>query len=174
MLAVKERPLVTKARTKVLAKQHELGIGGEPQPYRQGDLDGLCGPYCVVNAVRLAAHPQRRLRDAECTELFAALVAELADIGRLRVAVTDGTGKVGRLARRAGCWLRDEHGLELEVMGPLTKRGGPAPARSLRPVTGPPGRPGTAAIVATDDHWTVARAVSGQRLVLFDSYDSRH
>src|ERR671932_2235549 len=90
---------MAKARTKALSKQHELGIDGALQPYRQGDLDGLCGPYCVVNAVRLAAHPQRRLREAECTELFAALMAELADIGRLRTAVTDGTGKVGRLAR---------------------------------------------------------------------------
>src|SRR3954453_5066129 len=173
MLAVKERPLVTKARTKVLAKQHELGIGGEPQPYRQGDLDGLCGPYCVVNAVRLAAHPQRRLRDAECVELFAALVAELADIGRLRTAVTDGTGKVGRLARRAGCWLRDEHGLELEVMRPFTKRRGPDPACCLQLMTEHLARPGTAAIVATGDHWTVARAVSGRRLLLSDSHDRR-
>src|SRR3954468_13741240 len=102
------------------------------------------------------------------------LVAELADIGRLRTAVTDGTGKVGRLARRAGCWLRDEHGLELEVMRPFTKRRGPDPACCLRLVTEHLARPGTAAIVATEDHWTVARAVSGRRLLLFDSHDRRH
>lgn len=165
---------MARARAKTPSRQHAFGIGGGPQPYRQGDLDGLCGPYCVVNAVRLATYPQRRLRDAECAELFAALVAELADTGRLRTAVTDGTGKVGRLARRAGCWLRDEHGLELEVMRPFTKRRGPDPASCLRLVTEHLARPGTAAIVATEDHWTVARAVSGRRLLLFDSHDRRH
>ena len=36
-----------------------------PKPFEQGDLDGLCGAYAVVNVVRLAAHPHRRLPAAE-------------------------------------------------------------------------------------------------------------
>jgi hypothetical protein len=88
-----------------------------PRPFRQGDLDALCGAYAVVNAVRLAALPRRRLGRAACLELFAALVDELAEAGRLRAFVTGGmnTGTLARLLRRAKRWLDAEHGLALEV-----------------------------------------------------------
>ncbi len=62
-----------------------------PKPFEQGDLDGLCGVYTVVNAVRLAAHPHRRLPAAECRGLFAALLAELA-AGRGGCAASSPTG----------------------------------------------------------------------------------
>jgi hypothetical protein len=78
-----------------------------PKPFEQGNLDGLCGVYAVVNATRLAAHPHRRLRAADCYELFATLLAELADEGRLRGFVTHGLGPrvLARLLRKAdpGC-----------------------------------------------------------------------
>jgi len=83
------------------------GIGSKP--FEQGDLDGLCGVYAVINAVRLAAHPHHRLRVADCRGLFAALLAELADEGRLRGFVAAGLGPrvLVRLLRRAEqSWLR--------------------------------------------------------------------
>ena len=75
-----------------------------PRPFEQGDLDGLCGVYSVVNAARLAAHPHRRLSAPECRALFAALLTELADEGRLRGFVAHGLGTrvLARLLRRAG------------------------------------------------------------------------
>ena len=57
-----------------------------PPPFRQGDLDGLCGAYAVVNAVRLAALPHRKLRRTACAALFGDLVDELAEAGRLLLA----------------------------------------------------------------------------------------
>ena len=59
--------------------------------------------YAVVNAVRLAALPRRRLGRAACLGLFAELVDELAEAGRLRAFVTGGvgTGTLARLLRRA-------------------------------------------------------------------------
>jgi hypothetical protein len=99
-------------------------VADAPRPLRQGDLDGLCGAYAVVNAVRLAALPYRRLRHAACAALFGELVDELAEAGRLRAFVTGGvgTGTLARLLRRAAAWLEAEHGLALEVRRPF--RGG--------------------------------------------------
>ena len=73
-----------------------------PRPFEQGDLDGLCGVYAVVNAVRHAAYPHRRLSAAESRGLFAALLAELADEGRLRGFVA--AGLAVRLRWVCGLW----------------------------------------------------------------------
>jgi hypothetical protein len=147
-----------------------------PRPFEQGDLDGLCGVYAVVNAVRLTAHPHRRLPTAECRELFAALLAELADEGRLRGFVAHGLGTrvLARLLRRAGRWLRKRHGLALEVRRPFAKRDEPGPEACLRALAEHLARPGTAAIVGSDEHWTVVRAVTPKRLLLADSNGRRH
>jgi hypothetical protein len=147
-----------------------------PQPFRQGDLDALCGCYAVVNAVRLAALPRRRLGRAACLGLFAALVDELAEAGRLRAFVTGGvgTGTLARLLRRAAAWLEAEHGLALEVRRPF--RGGDrldAGAR-LRLLAEHLAQGGTSAIVGTGDHWTVVSVVRGGRLLLADSHDRRY
>jgi hypothetical protein len=147
-----------------------------PRPFEQDDLDGLCSVYAVVNAVRLAAHPHRRLSVAECRGLFAALLAELADEGRLRGFVAAGLGPrvLARLLRRAGRWLRKHHGLALEVRRPFAKRDQPQPEKCLRVLAEHLARPGTAAIVGSDEHWTVIRGVTPRRLLLADSNGRRH
>jgi hypothetical protein len=139
------------------------------RPYRQGELDSLCGVYCVVNAVRLAARPHRQLGRTTSTALFAVLVRELDERHRLRKVVTDGMGTrlVARLLRQAQRWLQDEHGLRLEVRAPFRKKD--APGHCLEVLTAYLAQPGTAAVVATEEHWTVAQAVGSKRLHLFDS-----
>ena len=146
-----------------------------PRPFRQGDLDALCGAYAVVNAVRLAALPHRRLRHAACAALFAELVDELAEAGRLRAFVTGGmgAGRVARLLRRARVWLDVEFDLRLKVSRPFREGDEPDPEACLQLLAGHLGRGGTAAIVGTETHWTVVSAVRGGRLVLADSHDRR-
>ena len=130
-----------------------------------------------MNAVRLAVLPHRRLRHAACAHLFAELVDELAEAGRLRDRVTSGMGRrsVARLLRRARLWLDVEYELRLEVGRPFRKRDEPDPGACLRLLAGHLGRAGTsAAIVATEGHWTVVQAVRGGRLLLADSHDRRY
>jgi hypothetical protein len=139
------------------------------RPYHQGELDSLCGVYCVVNAVRLAARSHRRLGHTTSTALFALLVRELDERHRLRKVVTSGMGSrlITRLLRGAGRWLHDELGLQLEVKRPFRKKD--APGHCLELLAAHLQEPGTAAIVATEEHWTVAQAVGSKRLRLFDS-----
>ena len=146
-----------------------------PRPFAQGDLDWLCGVYAVINAVRLAARPHCRLGKADCGELFAALLAELAGAGRLRGFVTGGMGRgmLVRLLRRADRWLRKRHGLALEVSRPFAERDEPGPEACLRVLAAHLARPGTAAIVGSDEHWTVVRAVTPRRLLSFPRRSGR-
>ena len=148
-----------------------------PRPFRQGDLDGLCGAYAVVNAVRLAALPHRRLRRAACAALFAELVDELAEAGRLRDRVTRGmgAGKVARLLRRAKAVLDVEFGLVLEVEQAVPQGRGSRsrhlPAAAGR-APGPGRHGGDRRHARTTGRW--CSAVRGGRLLLADSHDRRY
>ncbi len=53
--------------------------------FRQGDLDGLCGAYSVVNAAKIV----KRLDADQCTALFETVVRYLGDAHR----VTTGIGR---------------------------------------------------------------------------------
>lgn len=53
------------------------------KPAAQGDYDGLCGLYCLINAVRLVLAPHRELRHEEVKAVFAAGVGILARRGGL-------------------------------------------------------------------------------------------
>lgn len=45
-------------------------IDTELPPYRQGDLDGLCGPYALINALRVTLEPYHALTDEACRDLL--------------------------------------------------------------------------------------------------------
>ena len=56
-------------------------------PAAQGDYDGLCGLYCIINAVKLVMAPHRELRHDEARSLFAVGVRFLLQRGGLPKAV---------------------------------------------------------------------------------------
>lgn len=145
----------------------------ELQPYQQGELDALCGPYAVLNMVRLVTAPYKRLTRSACWELFGELMAELGERGRRPAAVTEGcgTGQVVHMVGRAKRWLRDRCGLELRVERPFVGRHKrhQAGARLLTMLARHLEEPARAVLLGLVEHWTVVRAVSDQRLVLFDS-----
>lgn len=57
------------------------------QPSTQGDHDGLCGLYCIINAVRLVSAPHRQLTHDEVRALFGVGVRFLARQGCLSKSV---------------------------------------------------------------------------------------
>jgi hypothetical protein len=131
----------------------------------------MCGPYAVVNAVRLVAEPHRRLKRAACAALFAELVDELAARDRLVQTLIEGCSSrlLARLLQRAALWLHRHHGLKLQIERPFTGRK-PLAARELLPVLSAHlGQAGTVAIIDTGEHWTVAQATTRSKLLLFDS-----
>lgn len=57
------------------------------EPLAQGDTDGLCGLYCLINAIRIVMAPYRELRREEVRALFTAGVGFLTRQGSLPEAV---------------------------------------------------------------------------------------
>jgi hypothetical protein len=70
-----------------MARRFELA------PYRQGDLDGLCGIYALINAIRLATHDDTDAFGHDLwRELLLTLLAEAEDLVGTATAVVHGIG----------------------------------------------------------------------------------
>lgn len=57
------------------------------EPATQGDYDGLCGVYCIINAIQIVLAPHRELRREEIRALFTAAISFLAQHGSLPEAL---------------------------------------------------------------------------------------
>jgi len=138
--------------------------------YQQGDLDGLCGVYSIVNALRYVFH----LRDEQCQTLFAKLVKALEqDCGCLHRTLLKGM-HFPRLKRLADvvskCHLQDRN-VTFQVRRLRLKRD----QRSLPHLWAVLERelgPRCVAIVGVTgatDHWCVVYRVTAKTLWLLDS-----
>src|SRR3954462_6946386 len=73
------------------------------QPYRQGRLDGLCGVYALINALRLLCP---RLDEDACERAFCALIRARARQTSSPLAVISGGLSRRELMQRIGAWQR--------------------------------------------------------------------
>lgn len=144
-------------------------------PYRQGDLDALCGLYAIINAVQLAVYP-RRLTRAERRALFARGLDLLDSRGALFDSATDGMAlrpwhRLCRAMIEAGGELAGEQ-LQLILPRPRQIR---TTDDALRSITHHlrRGRPVLLEVAGRLDHWTVVVSISDARLTLFDSSGHR-
>lgn len=65
---------------------------GRMPPLQQGDLDGLCGLYAAVNALRLVLAPVRQVRRPEALLWFRIGLESLGETGNLQDFVAHGIG----------------------------------------------------------------------------------
>src|SRR5215203_377810 len=85
------------------------------KPYRQGRLDGLCGVYTLINALRLLCP---RLDEDACERVFCALIRARARQAASRLSVIHGGLSRRELLRLIGSWQRfaaREFGITLTV-----------------------------------------------------------
>lgn len=142
------------------------------EPLKQGELDGLCGLYAIINAIRLSLHPDRRLTKPEAAQLFEAGITELRKARSLHTTIVSGIHdsswrRVGdAIASHASqqlgsIFLVDRFRLDptmanqevLRMIHMIIRAGNPVLLRIQGPV----------------DHWTVVSRFSKARLTLFDS-----
>jgi hypothetical protein len=155
-----------RARWQLTAAARELA------PLRQGELDGLCGLYAIINAVRLARYPAR-LRKPELDALFAEGLRVLSATRRLRYILADGmydhvwtnmTAAV--LARAAG---RPGQSLALEDLLTSSRvRSMKSAHRVIRHALHG-GAPTLVLLTRSYDHWSVISGYTKSRYYLFDS-----
>ena len=142
------------------------------RPYQQGDLDGLCGVYSVVNAVRLLC-PELNGSDAEY--LFDRIVQSLdATAANPTACIVGGVGLrlVRCLLKEIAAELAAEYDIALRVRRlPRNVR----QSRKLSVVwqeltdTLSPTCVAIIGIYGWRSHWTVVQSAAEARLQLFDS-----
>lgn len=70
-----------------------IQASNELEPLCQGSLDGLCGIYAIINAIRIAAYGYRRDTHSNNHALFVASLERLEKRGPITDFVTDGMSK---------------------------------------------------------------------------------
>jgi hypothetical protein len=138
-------------------------------PYRQGRLDGLCGVYALINALRLLCP---RLDEDTCERVFCALIRARARQKCSPLAVISGGLSRRELLQLIGPWQRfaaREFGITLTINRPKVSE---PSLRGLwrglcRALDGK-----SIAIVGLDGierHWTVVYAATERTLRVADS-----
>jgi hypothetical protein len=137
--------------------------------YRQGDLDGLCGVYAVVNAVRYV----EALNEDQCEVLFRRLIRALGRGNRAHETLLWGMGSrklKGLVAAARRCRFEDRE-LAFAVR-PLRLRGKsrclPGLWAALEGELGPT-CVALVGITGVTDHWCVVYRVTAKTLWLLDS-----
>jgi hypothetical protein len=144
-------------------------------PFRQGELDGLCGVYAIVNALRLAfEHRSEKLRRGEWQELFFALLAKVDDgVGGVCHVIANGMSakRLRTVAKVAERHLRDECEFDVSIELMFTHNDHPSMAELFAAIASSTDRgdPVVVDFAGRLNHWTVIRDVTGSSLLLFDS-----
>lgn len=156
-----------------------------PRALEQGELDGLCGIYSMINGLNWALHSLRRshgkatrptgqLREKEREDLFGSALRLLPHHRRGLSPVLDGmTGTdLARSLKKCVEWVQAKRGLQLGVIRPFYRRPRITTRRLGLALSKHLSKPGTAAIIGVEppwQHWTVVVGVTPKRFTLLDS-----
>jgi hypothetical protein len=85
----------------------------QPYPLQQGNLDGLCGIYSIINAIRFLCKEFKR---EESFALFHFLTGKVKKRGNLNEIITQDLTpkKFKHLQKSALKWLKQEHGIKIK------------------------------------------------------------
>lgn len=146
-----------------------------PKPFRQGDLDALCGVYALINAVRQGTQTLAPPKRIDWEGLFAAILQDIAKKSTLANSAIWGLspsqlrGRV-RVAHR---WLKAEYGLAIELSQPWQLHRYMDIADECRKLAQLISQPGHVAIIGFitryHSHWSVIRRINHRSIILCDS-----
>jgi hypothetical protein len=159
---------------------------GRPWPRVQGELDGLCGIYSIINSLiwglyslQVTGHRPRQqsspLRERDTEQLFLSLIARLTRKHGTR-SIIDGIGalELARLLRHSAAWLSAKRDLRLTFTRPFYRHPRATTRQVCRALSNHLADAGTATIIGLEWpelHWTVVSGVTPTRLYLLDSSD---
>lgn len=154
------------------------GRRGALEPFLQGELDGLCGPYAIINGIRLALGPERQMPDAVWGDLFGGMlraVAERHSRGDLCAAGLH-TKQLMTALRWSVEIMERQYGVRFTYRRPFLRAGKPkllAVVYSLRHLQRLQNKSIIAGFGGSLDHWTVIKRVSPYYISFFDSSGCR-
>lgn len=163
------------ARLPPKAKKRTARRSSLPRPRQQGDIDGLCGFYAIINALRLAFQPFGGLSAQHERLIWRSIVRAADRKWRFATLFLGGTHTyqfltVARYAAKTAYRLTGKKVL----LKPLLRRDAEACAMSLDAVIAALKTKGHTSILAGLDskelsHWTVITGVSRSTLRVLDS-----
>lgn len=140
-----------------------------------GELDGLCGVYAAINAVRLILGPgDRRLSNDDWLAMFAEIFGCAdASVGAATPAINGiETRYFRKLLKAVSRHLRHVHNIDVasRLLIPRQSRPSfPMLLKEFRQITDQPNQAVVFTVEGFISHWTVLRRVGDRHLVLFDS-----
>ena len=146
-----------------------------PKPFRQGNLDCLCGLYSIVNACRQALKSSSTKKHLGSWQLFTVLVEGLEGRGKLTEVMGNGIGTKdhNHLLAQTRHYLLNKHGLVLTVKRPLITFEKPKMANIFKILQQHLETQGTAALLEFEtsyySHWTAITKVDNARVYFADS-----
>jgi hypothetical protein len=153
---------------------HRLASLAHVEPYQQGEFDGLCGIYAVVNALRLLVASQRPLSYVQCARLYGRGVEIVRRRDRLAFAATFGISQTlwrqlaAALCASAGRIV----GFAICPVLPFASISRVPRARVFAAIEEAidAEQPVLVALLGAYNHYTVISAYTATRFVLHDSY----
>ncbi len=145
---------------------------GARRPLQQGSLDGLCGVYSIVNAMRLVC---RKMNLEAAEELFGFLMKSTdSQCWEMRRAARSGLSsrQLSRLVERAAIYMHRKFGIRISIIRANYRRQRGESLSRLWAILGREICKGSVALIGLfgrQDHWTVGTAISAKRIDLFDS-----
>ena len=157
-------------KTVEIAARHEI------EPFRQGNLDGLCGLYSAINGLRLALHPHRPLNRTGAKRLFRSGVEYLDRKQWLGDAIQNGMskGRWHRLIRHLIKQISKNDLVAQAEMPSFAKRPSIDDVFSWIADSLAIGAPVLACFADYLDHYSVVVAIDDRKLRLFDSSGFKH
>lgn len=150
------------------------GRKGALEPFLQGELDGLCGPYAIINGIRLALGPEQQMPDAAWLDMFGGMLKEVSKRYRRSdlCAVGLETQHLMTALRWALKTMEREQGIQVKYHRPFVNAGRPRVPAVLDGLRRCQQLPNTSIILGIGgplDHWTVIRNVGDHFIRFFDS-----
>ncbi len=141
------------------------------EPYQQGEFDGLCGVYAIVNGLRLLVAPLRPLSYEECAVLYGRGIEIVRREDRLAFAATFGISQTlwRRLAAALCVSAGRIVGLALRPVQPFAMHSHVPSTRVLAAVHAALDA-GSPVLVALRGAYDVIGGYTLTRLILHDSY----
>ena len=146
-----------------------------PNPYRQGQLDALCGVYSVINASRFMMKSAGLHKNLGAWELLVAIVDMLEEKRKFADITCNGMRfkDHDKMLDTAKKFLLGKHGIVLEVRKPLVKLRRPSAKQAFRMAKDHLANRGAAVFLSFETeqygHWTVISAIAGGKVSFFDS-----
>lgn len=136
------------------------------KPFQQGDLDGLCGVYALVNAVNYLCGP---LSNREARQLFKQILAYLEGKAPLASRCSNGIviNEVAGILKTVICKQ-----YPIQRFKPFHRLPGVNKQRYIQTLSEFLDEPNSIVFLALEGHhghWTLVYRITGKRLLIYDS-----